>query len=448
MLPIYFEMNPGETFTDDFGTDRLHTICLRAVKPCVEPLYQNGIWFDVFRDAQVDLLVDGQALTIWCAPYQLPVTFCGLTIEADLVPAAAGGIQAIPIQKAVRLAALSADRPWMAEAFSFPMPDGRWHASNYTHTWNGFVHVVEYRQPASVYYHRGEDFGAYPDRHPFVAGIDGVLTVCPPAGGDGDSNVLMVENREMGVCCYHANAHTVDAKLRAGDAVERDRPLALTGNTWAGHSVSDPHLHVGFYQAGADEVESAMNTYACMVRAYRERFPDELLPVAGGYRFVRAGESIELTARRSIACDDSGDVRYRWLFTDGTASEGEAVQKRYAAAGVYTEILEMTDDAGRTAFDTVMVYVSDGVCSMLPFATINIWPVRGIRAGQTAELLVYPSRMTQAEIDFGDGSRQALACGDRNDIRHAWEKPGHYAVTVRGRGEGCQGVFSIVVAVD
>lgn len=449
MLPIRFELNPGDSFTHTFGGEQLYTISLFRVVPRMEPLYQHGLWFDVFRDAQVDLLLDGEPLSLKCAPYQLPVLFHGLLIEVDLVKEVAGGLHTIPLDKAVRLCVLAADLPWVLEDLVDPMPDGRWRASNYIHTWNGFVHVVEYRQPPSVYYHRGEDLGAYPDRHPFVSCIDGICKACPPSKGDGDSNIIQVENEEMGIgiCYCHANADTINPELVEGRRIIKGERLALTGSTWAGHCITDPHLHMGFYRAGKDKNVEAVNAYASYVAAYRKRFPNELLPVAGGYRFTRVNEPLECSAERSIACNDSGKIRYQWELTDGTRCEGEKILCCYAQAGVYTEVLKMSDICGRIAYDTVMIFVSDGICQMLPFATLNAWPMRDIHIDTEVSILAYVSNLTEASIDFGDGCRQPITSASGNVWNHVWQVPGDYIVTLSGRSEDSQGIFKIVVQI-
>ena len=313
MIPELFSLSEGETFRSAFGGQKTRAVTLEALRVESEPYHLNGRWYDVFHRAEIDVQLDGVRMTLVCAPYALPIVMDGLRIEADLVQACAGGLHSIAFHGAVRFAALDAALPWVPEAMVFPMDGYRWRASNYLHTWNGFVHVVERQDPPAVYYHRGEDYGACPNRLPFFSLMDGNIAWIPPAEGDGRSNRIGVRGTELS--CSYAHADMPSIRPRAlGDCVLRGDILALTGSTWAGRSgINDPHLHVQIMRS-ADGV--VINSYPYLTALYRRKFPEEILAVTGGFRFCRAGDYLTLSGEASLLPGE-GPALYRWTVADG-----------------------------------------------------------------------------------------------------------------------------------
>jgi len=86
--------------------------------------------------------------------------------------------------------------------------------------------------------------------------------------------------------------------------------------------------------------------------------PTNMPPVAaaGADITVLVGETAVFDG--SASQDPDGIVTdFQWDFGDGTAASGATANHVYAAAGVYTATLTVTDDKGATAIDTVLVTV-------------------------------------------------------------------------------------------
>jgi PKD repeat protein len=91
---------------------------------------------------------------------------------------------------------------------------------------------------------------------------------------------------------------------------------------------------------------------------------------------------------------------YDWDFGDGTTASGPTVQHAYAAAGTYTVLLTVTDDAGRFATATTSVSVGTG----LP----------------TADFTFSPAAPTTAQtVQFNGGG--SVAANGRQIVNYAWD---------------------------
>jgi PKD domain len=64
-------------------------------------------------------------------------------------------------------------------------------------------------------------------------------------------------------------------------------------------------------------------------------------------------------------------LRYEWTFTDGGHATGARVERVYQKAGTYCEILKVSDDAGRTDYDFMVVQVIDRAHPDTPPPTIH-----------------------------------------------------------------------------
>ena len=130
----------------------------------------------------------------------------------------------------------------------------------------------------------------------------------------------------------------------------------------------------------------------------------------------------------SRSTDPDGDrLRYRWEFGDGSGADGVAAVHRYAAPGTYQGVLQVRDSSSQ---------VGNG--ALLPF---QITVKRPPAAAAGPDMLVAPGEA----VTF-DGS--ASAAGDRPIARYGWdfqdgttatgvravhafERSGHYVVTLR-----------------
>jgi murein DD-endopeptidase MepM/ murein hydrolase activator NlpD len=303
--------------------------------------------------------------------------------------------------------------------FAFPIRNYRWRALNYQHTFLGLA-----VNQASVYYHRGEDFGMLPDRADALATTDGEVGKVPGPEGDGASNSFYLHAGGLEFRYAHMNTPHILPEMKPGVHVAQGQKLGLTGNTWRGRPVRDPHLHVEIRDEATGKLR---NSFPWIVSAYRKSFPGELLPIAGGWRNTWAGDTIELDGSRSLAGTGRKIVAWQWKFTDGATATGPRVSRKYTVPGTYSEQLTVRDDRGREDSDFVEVFVLDrNQTQMPPFTMIYYYPVRGIHAGDEVEFDIRSNKKGPATIDYGDGEKAQWS----ETTRHRYTKPGTYIVSL------------------
>jgi len=136
-------------------------------------------------------------------------------------------------------------------------------------------------------------------------------------------------------------------------------------------------------------------------------------------------------------------ARYEWTFTDGENASGPRVEKPYSKSGTFSEILKITDDHGRAAYDfeTVSVLDPNHPERVPPSIQAAYWPTTGIAPGQAVTFKVRTFGTTDDEEiwSFGDGAT-ATTKSDGNVEEHAkngfaatthvFTKPGDYIVRV------------------
>jgi hypothetical protein len=253
---------------------------------------------------------------------------------------------------------------------------------------------------------------------------------------------MWVEDAEGMTTRYvHMNMAGIDPTLGEGDAVHQGQALGLTGNTYAGHCSPSPHLHVSMHDG-----DVYRNTFPLFVAAYRNSFPGELLPIAGGVRHLYAGEEVTLDGSLSLAGDGAQIESYQWTFTDGGRATTPQVTRRYPQAGVYSEELRVTDSQGRTDRDFVEVFVLSRDLDMRPpRAWVSYYPIRGIRPGTEVRFLTRSRNIRNLTIDYGDGTQQPYA----EWTTHRYAQPGNYVVSVKGEDAGAgPGAFRVRVIVE
>ncbi len=441
ILPKFVELNAGESAVIKTSAGE-KTLKLLAVKEFTEPYYQSATRsvVDAVVAVEMSIEVDGIRKTVNGGPFRMPVDVNGVAVLLSNSRGLSGGIRPDPLTKDVRLEVADTPDVWATKSrLSFPIRNYRWHAVNYQHTYLG----VAVNQ-AKLYFHRGEDMGMIPDRDLAVAMADVEVAIVPGSSGDGASNTIVLKSDAGFSLRYaHLNAPHIFPGLEPGVTLTSGAPLGLTGNTWSGRPVRDPHLHVALED---NVTQGCRNTFPLMVAAYRASYPGEPLPVAGGWRHLYANESIQLDGSMSLAGDGRTLRLFEWQFTDGERAKGHAVTRRYTKPGTYSEQLKVTDDQGTSDIDFVEVFVlSKNQSKSPPFAMINFFPVRGIHPGTEIEFLTRFSNMKDVSIDFGDGRNVPWA----EHLKHRYEKSGAYVVTVRGADDGAgPGIFHVRVIVD
>lgn len=387
-----------------------------------------------FSEATIEVEVAGQPGRIVGRPYQLPMVINGvrLYLEATRAWGTEANVQALAdLTKAVRLSVLDADENWGPTDLVFPIDNFRWRSSTYNNTWGS---LVPYNL---LYYHRGEDFGAVPDRLPVTALFSGTIVQTPLAhGSPTGSNHVAIKSSDGVVVVYgHMNYETIDPAIVLDAEVKAGQLLGKTGSTWNGarNQKNDPHLHVGLHRTN-DQAESnsrfpiRSSLFPMLIQAYFRKYPDPLLAIAGGYRFTTIGGTVEFDASRSVARTGEEIASYEWRMHDGSRVSGARAEVHYSEPGLYSEELIVRTKRGAEDRDFVQVRVYD---PKRPIGHIGAgWffhsPVRNIRPGAPVTFWNRLNSRTDApvQIDFGDGTEPRTIAAE---AEHAFAKPGIYS---------------------
>lgn len=447
--PIYFELNPGETAT--VACDSANGVVERSIKLIsVEHAWQPDFWSDgntakeIIESALVKVEVAGEPFEIIARPYQSPINANGLRlyVEATREWAHKALYLAMPdVVGAVRFAAVAAGESWGPAQLRFPILNYRWHSSSYNNTW---LQIVPYN---SLYYHRGEDFGAIPDLLEVAAPLDAIIAKTPLPKGDGASNHLCLKSaNDHEIILAHMNIEHISQHLRVGATVKAGEILGRTGCTWSGRrsQYNDPHLHVGFMQPCArlapnlaarpldEKPFMSISPFPSLVEAYFRDYPDALLPIAGGYRFAIPGLPIKLDAIRSIARPGRKIIGYTWRLHDASQVEAPTTEITINQPGLYSEMLEVRVDDGSVDYDFLQVRVYNPKHEReIASGWIHSYPSRGSRPG---DAVIFDNRLSKVKntmIDFGDGS-PAIEFGER--AQHQYQKSGVFIVSATAKG--------------
>lgn len=426
-FPFIFELNTGESLTIDRTYKK--TTLQRTIKLIsFTPLYEPNYWFKDthpvnFYKFIVKIEVDGKTINLFYRPYQMPVNFEGLRIYVEnikLMDESAAYNRKDDMEKHVRLSVCLKDEPWGPENIVFPINDYLWRSSVYNNTWGS---LVPFNQ---VYYHRGEDYGAIPDKLDVVAPIDGIIMETPLPDGDGKSNAIYIEN-EYGFrwCMSHMNIEHIDNRYQVGARVRAGTIVAKTGMTWDGAKKqhSDPHFHTDI---SIKKINLASFPY--LMEAYLRKYKDPIVAIAGGYRFAIPGQKVVLDASRSIV--KNGNIfNVNWKLSNGKLADQEQVEIVYDKPGLYAEELIVENDKGEKDRDFLYVKVFDYDHKYdFTYGWAYYYPTRNIKTGDT---VLFWNRMINADsdvkINFGDSSNWVTV---KKEITHAYKSKGRYVVTL------------------
>ncbi|MCK4628739.1 MAG: peptidoglycan DD-metalloendopeptidase family protein, partial [Sedimentisphaerales bacterium] len=337
--PTIFELNLGDSYAlrrNIDGKTIERVVKLISVTDYWEPDYwiKNNPRRRTLRKAEVVVDVSGVKATLLARPYQMPTVVNGLRLYVEATHRWATETQLGKIRgmdRDVRLSAVAQGEGWGPSDMLFPLKDYRWRSSSYFNTWSS---LVPYNL---LYYHRGEDYGAIPDRLPVIAILPGKITGTPLPGGNRRSNGVTVETASgFRFRCSHMNIETFDRALTAGTQVRAGQMIAKTGMTWDGRKSQhhDPHLHIGFHFG-----RTSISTYPFLIEAYLRMYDDEVMAVAGAYHFAVPGEPVELDGSRSIPRAGRKITEYEWRLHDGRIVKEPQLRLVYDKPGLYCEEL-------------------------------------------------------------------------------------------------------------
>jgi len=195
-----------------------------------------------------------------------------------------------------------------------------------------------------------------------------------------------------------------------------------------------------------------VEAYAFFAQSYVQQYRPVLKAIARPHHFAWTGEPVLLDGQLSRGAEPI--TKYEWTCSDGTTATGAQVERSYAKAGTYSEILQVTDAAGRVDYDFAVVQVldRDHPDRLQPTIHAAYWPTFDLKAGQEITFAVRSFQIGKTEgeetWDFGDGSPTVRVQSDGNAstlakdgyalTTHRYERPGHYLVRVErvnDRGE-------------
>jgi murein DD-endopeptidase MepM/ murein hydrolase activator NlpD len=243
---------------------------------------------------------------------------------------------------------------------------------------------------------------------------------------------------------YYRYSHlkTIDAAVTPGARVTMGQRLGVLGKE--GGSGGWSHLHFEISSRQPSGRWGTEEGYAFLWQSYVTEHTPDVIAVARPHHLAATGEDVVLDGSRSWA-RVGGTLRYDWTFSDGTTGSGARPMRRYTRPGVYSEILKVTDSAGRLAYDFAVVQVIDPAepQALPPSIQAAYAPSLRVRAGEPVTFKVRTFRTQDGEEvwDFGDGTARVTVKSDGNAKQldpngfaitsHTFAKAGDYLVNVR-----------------
>jgi murein DD-endopeptidase MepM/ murein hydrolase activator NlpD len=214
----------------------------------------------------------------------------------------------------------------------------------------------------------------------------------------------------------------------AGARVRREQALGRLGKE--GGSGGWSHLHFDISGRQPSGKWGTIEGYAFLWEAYVRQYRPAVMAVARPHHFALTGENVELDGSRSWSA--AGDIAYyEWPCSDGQLATGAMFQRSYSRAGVYSEILKVTDRERRVDHDFAVVHVLDRAAptELPPSINAIYYPTTGIQPGDPITFGVRTSRTTDGaeSWDFGYGSPPVTVRSDGNALPL---DPDGYAKTV------------------
>jgi hypothetical protein len=413
------------------------------------------------RQARVHVQVNGFKATIPCGAYNLPATVAGVQLDCTVTRGYLGNARSNTwgLDKEARLRLWPAGSPLLTPGtFVYPVKQ-RWFASD-TQMANepSFVDGSEEPSAKKVYYHYGLDIGGAEGITQVVSATGGLVVVRGTEALARYKDSPYVELNYDGVIVlddrgwFHWYFHlaSIDAGVKLGERIKAGQNVGLLGKE--GHAGCWSHLHYEIRARQPSGKAGIQEGYAFLWEAYRKEHSPQVVAVARPHSLAWVGEPVVLDGR--LSWSRTGKIAgYEWSFTDGSRAKGPAVRRVYRRPGTYSEILKVTDAAGRTAYDFAVVQIvekqgeREGAERLPPTIHAAYAPTFAARAGQPITFLVRTCRTTHGDErwDFGDGSAPAVVrsdgCAEPGSkdgyakTQHTYRRPGDYIVRVERANE-------------
>ncbi len=403
------------------------------------------------RETRVEVEINGSRATFSCGNYRLPVALGEVQADCTVTKAYYQNTDRDHwgIEKDARLRLWPAGSPFMPPGSMVYPVRQRWFAAR-TQMANEptYVDGGERITSAKVYYHAGLDIGGAEGLVDVLAATSGVVVGLGTAVVDKDEENANLDHQyndtiwvrdERGWYHRYTHLYSFDPSVKLGGRVMMGQKIGTLGKE--GGSGGWSHLHYEILSRQASGKLGTQEGYAFLWEAYLRQYKPPLIAVARPHQAVLVGEKATLDGSRSWS--ESHIVRYEWTFTDSEKASGSRVEKSYSNAGTFSEILKVTDDHGRTAYDFETVNVLDPKHAeqVPPSIQAAYWPTMGIAPGEPVTFKVRTFGTTDGEESwsFGDGAT-ATTKSDGNVEEHAkngfaatthvFTKPGDYLVRV------------------
>ncbi|MFK5923875.1 MAG: PKD domain-containing protein [Verrucomicrobiota bacterium] len=408
------------------------------------------------RRAEVAVEVNGERVDLISATYHLPTTAAGVQIDCPITQGyvANSGSDAWGLKKAARLRLWPAGSPWVKPGtFQYPAKQ-RWFAT-LTQMANEPTFADGGDQPSrkKIYYHYGLDIGGAEGLIDIVAATAGQVVSLGeqvmPEHKDSPAHprydvVYVLDDR--GWYYRYSHLNSIDPALTLGQRIKIGSAIGVLGKE--GGSGGWTHLHFGIKSMQPSGEWGTQEGYAFLWQSYINEHRPKVLAVARPHHFVKVGEPVQLDGSKSWTAN-AADKKYQWTFHDGTTSNQPRVKRSYQKAGVYSEILKVSDSDGASDYDFNIVQVIDAQHpeQLPPTIHATYAPTFGIKAGDEVTFKVRSFRTTTpGEIwNFGDGSPEKHVQSDGNAVKlakngyavskHRFATAGHYIVSVRHTNE-------------
>ncbi len=428
---------------------------------------------DAVRQAEVAVEVNGKTAQLVSATYHRPQTVGTVQIDCSVTRGynANGTPSFWGLDKDARLRLWPAGSPLVRPGtFSYPVKQ-KWFATD-TQMANDPVYVDggERAGKRKIYYHSGLDIGGSEGLVEVVAATDAIIVSVGDvvlAGHRDDTPVsprydvvYLLDGRGW----YYRYSHLkeIDQSIVPGRIIAQGTRIGLLGKE--GGSGGWSHLHFEIKSRQPSGKWGTQEGYAFLWEAYQRQYKPQVIAVARPHRVIFSGETTTLDGSRSWAA--SGKiVGYQWRFGDGSTANTARVQRKYARPGRYSEVLQVTDDAGHATYDFCVVIVVDRAHPqrLVPSIHPNYYPTQGIRPGMdvTFKVRTFNTTVGSETWDFGDGSKTVEVQSDGNAVKlapdgyavttHRFAKPGDYIVRVtrsNEHGVAATGHLHVHVAAD
>lgn len=425
------------------------------------------------RAVRVTVEIDGQRLTLSSGNYHLPVKFAGVQIDCPVTKGYYVDCDPFEdswgLDKDARLRLWPAGSAWFEPGkFTYPARQ-RWFATQ-TQMGNEPAYVDGGDcPPRKIYYHSGNDIGGCEGLTQVISVCDGLVVSArgkalegyadaPFYKPHGDYDYVYVLD-EHGWFYRYAHLKSIDDAVQPGKKIKAGEKIGILGKE--GSSGGWAHLHFDIKARQPSGKWGIQEAYAFLWEAYlREKRP-EIIAVARPHHLAQVGDMVVLDGSKSWSA--SGEIKsYEWSFSDGSASKGARVERRYDKPGAYSEILKVVDGRGRSACDvaTVQVLGRGQTNNFPPTIHAAYAPTFGIRAGDpvTFKVRTFRTASGSERWDFGDGSGSVATQSDGNAspmandgyavTQHRFARPGRYFVRVeRSNERGETAVARLVIEV-